>query len=87
MEGYNDTYLILIGVGSYIFSFYLMIKYKPKITNLLIQEEPLTSFLTASIIDWSASALKPYLTFVIEGKELMDLAISTKGFVYLSKDS
>lgn len=68
MEGYNETYLILIGIGSFIFSFYLMIRYKPSIQKLIQEDEPLTSFLTDSIIDWSTSALKPYLTFVIEGK-------------------
>ena len=32
-------------------------------------------------------SLKPYLTFVLECKHLVDLAISTKGMVYQAKKS
>lgn len=87
MQGYDDTFLILIGIGSNIFSFYLLIKYKKEVKAIIADDEPLTNFLTNSVIDWSTSTIKSYLTFVIEGKDLIDMAISTKGLVYLSKES
>lgn len=39
------------------------------------------------MINWDSIKLDPYLTFSIEGKILVDMQISTNGFVYLSKNT
>ena len=65
IEGTNDSYFILVGFGSYIFSFYLMIKYNSEAKEYGVENEPLTNFINTDIIDWSNISLKSYLTFVL----------------------
>lgn len=64
-----------------------MLKYTLEAVELGLEHEPLTNFLNTDVIDWSTLNLKSYLTFVMEGNHLVDLAISTKGMIYQSKNS
>ncbi len=38
MEGYNETYLVLIGVKSFIYSFYFMIKYNSLAKETILEQ-------------------------------------------------
>ena len=38
------------------------------------------------MVDWQSTKITPYLTFVTEGSLIVDMAISTRGLMYLSKD-
>jgi len=39
------------------------------------------------MILWDSITIKPYLMFATEGNILVDMEISSKGFVYLSKNT
>jgi len=39
------------------------------------------------MVVWESIKIKPYLMFATEGNILVDMEISSKGFVYLSKNT